>query len=348
MATLSSKVTPSGVATAAQGALADSAVQPNDSPTFAGLTTTADVSFGAGVNATGTVTANGLSVQTATLGTTAGDSVQSLSLRSNSPDNNDYMLFTAERTSTGTAWTTAAHRTQRQVDATLMGYMQFGNQDTDLITFGENATEYMRIDGSGNVKIGTTTGTDKLNVIGRGSFEQALTGGFGTAALQVVSSTGNVGITLHCSGASAPILRNERGAGDVVDIVNSLQSAFSPIRASAFNVVSDYRLKENVQPLDGAAARVANLKPCRFSFIEGSMMYQDGSLVDGFIAHEVQDVIPEAVSGVKDDLMETGAPKHQSLDVSKLVPLLTAALQEALTKIEALEARLVALEADAP
>ena len=93
---------------------------------------------------------DGLSVQTADLGTTAGDSVQSLSLRSDT-SNTDQMLFTAERTSTGTDWTTAAHRMQRQVDATLMGYMQFGSQSSDLITFGENATERMRIDGDGRV-----------------------------------------------------------------------------------------------------------------------------------------------------------------------------------------------------
>lgn len=97
-----------------------------------------------------------LSVQAADLGTTAGDSVDILSLRSDT-SNVDRMLYTAERISTGTDWTTAAHRMQRKVDATLMGYMQFGSIHSDLITFGENATEYMRIDGSGALLHGTTT-----------------------------------------------------------------------------------------------------------------------------------------------------------------------------------------------
>jgi hypothetical protein len=125
----------------------------DNSPKFATTST--------GVDVTGTITSDGLgigttlnpaklSVQTADLGTTAGDSVQSLNLRTNTT-NGSQLLFTTERTSTGTDWTTAAHKIQRKVDATLMGYMQFGSQNSDLITFGADATEYMRIDSGGRV-----------------------------------------------------------------------------------------------------------------------------------------------------------------------------------------------------
>jgi hypothetical protein len=102
--------------------------------------------------------------------------------------------------------------------------------------------------------------------------------------------------------------------------------------ATSYNTSSDYRLKEDMQPMVGASDRVLALNPVNFAW------KVDGTRVDGFLAHEAQEVVPEAVTGEKD------GEEMQAIDHSKLVPLLTAALQEALTKIEALEARLNALE----
>ena len=99
----------------------------------------------------------------------------------------------------------------------------------------------------------------------------------------------------------------------------------------AYNTSSDYRLKENVAPVDNAAARVKALKPCRFNFIG------EERTVDGFLAHEAQEVVPESVAGDKDAVGADGKPMYQGIDQSKLVPLLTAALQEALERIETLE-----------
>ena len=99
----------------------------------------------------------------------------------------------------------------------------------------------------------------------------------------------------------------------------------------AYNTSSDYRLKENVVPVDNAADRVKELKPCRFNFTGSE------NTVDGFIAHEAQQVVPESVTGDKDAVDAEGNPVYQGIDQSKLVPLLTAALQEALARIEALE-----------
>jgi hypothetical protein len=109
--------------------------------------------------------------------------------------------------------------------------------------------------------------------------------------------------------------------------------------ATAYNTSSDYRLKENVIDLTGAADRVQQLAPKRFNFIADA-----DKTVDGFLAHEVADIVPEAITGEKDAVDADGNPEYQGIDQSKIVPLLTAALQEALTKIDALEARIAALE----
>lgn len=108
----------------------------------------------------------------------------------------------------------------------------------------------------------------------------------------------------------------------------------------AYNTSSDYRLKENVAPMTGASERVLALKPSRFNF-----KAEPERMVDGFIAHEAQEVVPEAITGTKDAVDADGKPVYQGIDQSKLVPLLTAALQEALQTIDDLKARVAALEA---
>jgi hypothetical protein len=107
--------------------------------------------------------------------------------------------------------------------------------------------------------------------------------------------------------------------------------------ATAYNTSSDYRLKENVTAVTGAITRLQQLKPSRFNFIA-----DPDKTVDGFLAHEVQTIVPEAITGEKDAVDDDGNPVYQGIDQSKLVPLLTAALQEAIGEIESLKARLTA------
>jgi hypothetical protein len=109
--------------------------------------------------------------------------------------------------------------------------------------------------------------------------------------------------------------------------------------ATSFVTSSDYRLKENIVPLTGAVDRLNQLQVHRFNFIA-----DPDTTVDGFIAHEAQEVVPECVSGTKDELDSDGNPVYQGIDQSKLVPLLTAALQETITELQALKAEVAALK----
>ena len=105
---------------------------------------------------------------------------------------------------------------------------------------------------------------------------------------------------------------------------------------------SDYRMKENEVDISDGITRVKQLKPYRFNW---KSEYGGGDKVDGFFAHEAATVVPEAVQGTKDAVDSNGDIIRQQIDPSKLVPLLTAAIQEAITKIETLETKVAALEA---
>lgn len=102
--------------------------------------------------------------------------------------------------------------------------------------------------------------------------------------------------------------------------------------STTYSTTSDYRVKENISEMTGAVDRVKNLNPVRFNFIG-----QD-SAVDGFLAHEVQTIVPESVVGEKDAVDDDGNPIYQGIDQSKLVPVLVAAIKELTARIEALEA----------
>ena len=155
-----------------------------------------------------------------------------------------------------------------------------------------------------------------------------------------ISNGGSV--TLESPTGTNLIVKNNGGSGTALLYFQTSTNELGKITSNGSNAVtyatsSDYRLKENIVPLSGGIDRLKALKPSRFNFLN-----TPGEIVDGFIAHEAQQVVPQAVTGVKDEVDADGNPIYQGIDQSKLVPLLTAALQEAIGEIESLKARLTA------
>ena len=150
---------------------------------------------------------------------------------------------------------------------------------------------------------------------------------------------GNAGISIKNPNVGTVFMRFYNVSGTSVGTIT--QNGTS---STSYNTSSDYRLKENIVPMTGSIDRLKELKPSKFNFINQDVSRGATITVDGFIAHEVSDIIPEAITGEKDGLDFEGNPEYQSIDQSKIVPLLTGALQEAISKIESLEARIKALE----
>ena len=264
------------------------------------------------------------------IGTTTNSGTSSLS--------DDIIIgSTGDSTDRGLTFATTATGSIRWADAgdNAMGRIQYSNS-SDTMTFNTNNTTRMTLASDGNVGIGKSSSSldvDGSIFYGNGQILQIVKSGSGGQALAINRRT-NVGT----------LIQFLRGSG-----VGSISCNNT---STSYNTSSDYRLKENIVTLSDAITRLKTLKPYRFNFIADKDI-----TVDGFLAHEVT-AVPEAITGTKDAVItqemidnedyekeRLGDILPQGIDQAKLVPLLTAALQEAVGKIETLETKVAALEA---
>ena len=200
------------------------------------------------------------------------------------------------------------------------------------IHFFTDSAERMRIHTTGRVLLGRAISADPWGATGNVDAGQYFGSGnnFGAAF-----NSRNIPLILNRTNSTGTI-QEFKYNGQITGWVNTTSTGIS------INYSSDYRLKENVIPLADAVTRVKQLQPKRFNYI-----IDPGVTVDGFLAHEAQTVVPEAVVGTHNQVDDNGDPVYQGIDPSKMIPLLTAALQEAIAKIETLETKVAALEAAA-
>lgn len=214
---------------------------------------------------------------------------------------------------------------------------------SSIIAIGSDIHVSDDITGSNSIVIGHNASLSSTSASNEITLGDSNITAFRIPGLEIESATN---LRLHLKNTStnsstSTILKIERGTGSsphkVVEFFAGSSSEGSITVsdfATAYNTSSDYRLKENVQSITNAIDRVKQLNPKRFNFIGNTQ------IVDGFLAHEAGEVVPESVQGEKDAQDESGNPIYQGIDQSKLVPLLTAALKEAIIKIEQLESKI--------
>ncbi len=217
----------------------------------------------------------------------------------------------------------------------------------DTIAFTEGGTEAMRITSIGQLLIGTSTAKNasaKLyidlpqttpTVDGAGFNLDVIDGtNYDNQSGVFVQGDGNILIAQKDASLGIGFYTTFFYNGAIVGQINGTGGT-----GVAYTTSSDYRLKENIAPMQGSLDKVVALKPVTYTW------KKNGSKGQGFIAHELQSVVPECVTGEKDAVDSNGKPVYQGIDTSFLVATLTAAIQELKAELDSVKAELAALKA---
>jgi hypothetical protein len=215
---------------------------------------------------------------------------------------------------TGTVVAKLAFQNQGSIKASINAAVY----NNDFLAFNTGSdTERMRIDSSGNLNVGQSSGPN-------GGSRLGISNDCGVQAMQIWTNTAG-------GSATQNIVLLYRGS----TLTGSIQNTAS---STAYNTSSDYRLKENVAPMVGALNKIALLKPCTYTW------KINGTQGQGFIAHELQEIVPECVSGEKDAVDKDGKIMPQGIDTSFLVATLTAAIQELKAELDNVKTELATLK----
>lgn len=210
--------------------------------------------------------------------------------------------------------------------------LQISNGESANMILYTADTERMRIRSNGIFCVGTTNTDPAVNNEYGVSINSNGSGSFYAGIVQA-SANGSSALLLN-RGADDGNTAAFRRSGTLVGTISVSYSGTS------YNTSSDYRLKENIAPMTGALAKVAQLKPCTYTW------KATGEAGQGFIAHELQAIVPYAVTGEKDAVNEDGSINPQGIDTSFLVATLTAAIQEQQAMIETLKTELDTVKAE--
>ena len=241
-------------------------------------------------------------------------------------------------TPTGTGWSSGAKTLQISQDSTSGALLRVTSSNTDgvvgafnnamqIATIGDdpiqfytNSSERIKIDSSGNVQVNQSSTSSP-------GFGNTTNGLCFSDSGRVFSSASGAGSSFNRNSDNGVVISLRRQGNQVGNVTVTTTG-------TSFNTSSDYRLKDNIKYDFDATTRLKKLKPCRFNFKTDA-----DTTVDGFLAHEVSSIVPEAISGEKDAVDADGNIDPQGIDQSKLVPLLVKTIQELEARITALESK---------